>query len=88
MKPCLFLGVGKDCRALDVDAIFICKTQDGAGQFRLQIFRTISEICFSRSYMCRIRHRVFPSFRKTIDAVRKLSAFLFIQYITHNNNFL
>lgn len=70
---------------MDINTIAGGKTQYVACEFRLQRFRTITEVGFGGSHMRRVRHRIFPLLGKPENIVGQLSTLGGVQYIICHN---
>lgn len=76
-------GVGKDCRAFDVDTILCGTLQDCFCQTRLEVLGAISEVGFRRTHVGCVGHRILPAFGETEHAVGKILAFVVRDYVAH-----
>lgn len=59
-------GVIKNRSATDVDSKLRRTRKDRSGQARFKFLGAIAEICFGGPHMCRVRHRIFVAFGKSV----------------------
>lgn len=80
-------GVGEDGGRFDIYSELLGTGEDGAGQLRLELFGTITEIGLGGAHMCRIGHRVLTAFGKSEHAVGQRFFFFVSQTVVHNIHF-
>ena len=79
IKGMLLLGVGAHNRALYIHPELLGALENGAGQTRLEIFGTVTEVSFCGAHVGGVGHGVFTAFGKSENAVGKLFL-LFVAY--------
>ncbi len=72
--PSLSLDITVDHGTFHIHAQDFGPRYDSTGQFWFKVIRTIAEICFRSSDMCRVWNRIFPPFRQAVHACRANSA--------------
>ncbi len=70
--PSLSLGITVDHGTFHIHAQDFGPRYDSTGQFWFKVIRTIAEICFRSSDMCRVWNRIFPPFRQAVHAVGQI----------------
>lgn len=55
-------SVCEHCGAMDVDSEFMCALQYGFCKLWLEVFRAVSEVCFSCANVCGVGHGIFSPF--------------------------